>query len=452
MKAPVLTRVGKRLLDYALENPVKALSATVLAYGIAVLFAYFVHIRFLPDVDLEAATTLLYAAALMGSLLTGYIAFTLVMPGLLLAAGRDGRADITDRHVWLVAVLSSVIWALILSGLLLGAPKWLWWTASSVTLGVVAVAIIRAHIVESHGGPSAWWRRRYLWVLASTAACLFMMTLPVAFILMLGQHGDIRYANTVRGGLTLVFVTIVLALMAGSLGTLEARQRWVAALLLAPLMLVALCIVMGSFSAISVIVVNRLGLGEQRAVRAVVSGKTCRHINLALGQVICREGPEDEPSAICPAVLRSRIGSQVLLEFGAMSVEANDGRAALEWQSLQPEPDKPARFRRVVLDKGLLLAWSEIDMSVAPSSTASAPSAPVLASWLKATDAATGIANQPDALRTVLHQVCELVPRAAETPASASIPASAPLPPPPKASAAVAGHGNSAKPNLRPGK
>lgn len=54
----------KRLLDYAVDSPAKTLSLTVLTYGGVLLWVYFARINFLPDVNLDAVTSVLYAVAL----------------------------------------------------------------------------------------------------------------------------------------------------------------------------------------------------------------------------------------------------------------------------------------------------------------------------------------------------------------------------------------------------
>ena len=100
---------------------------------------------------------------------------------------------------------------------------------------------------------------------------------------------------------------------------------------------------------------------------------------------------------ICPAVLRSRIGSQVLLEFAAMSIELSGTGATLAWQSIPEQRNKPVRFRRVVLDKAQLLTWSSVQLSLSPVPLGPMPAPGLLAS---------NTTEQPLGLRTALAAIC----------------------------------------------
>ncbi|MEG0940214.1 MAG: hypothetical protein RSE32_18860 [Comamonas sp.] len=57
---------SSKLRDYALENPAKTLSMCVLTFGGILMLIYFFRIEFLPDINLESATTLLYAVSVLG--------------------------------------------------------------------------------------------------------------------------------------------------------------------------------------------------------------------------------------------------------------------------------------------------------------------------------------------------------------------------------------------------
>lgn len=116
-------------------------------------------------------------------------------------------------------------------------------------------------------------------------------------------------------------------------------------------------VVMDSIGAPSIFAVNRLGIGELNAARLVLSGKGCKQLNLALGGKHCEEVADDQPTSLCPVTLRSRIGTQVLIEVAPVTLtvdEKDPSKKTLRWH------DKENPRQRVVLDKSVLLAWSRL--------------------------------------------------------------------------------------------
>lgn len=403
----------KRLLDYAFANPVKTLSVTVLAYGGLLLLVYFARISFLPDVNLDALASVLYAVALVGLLLAGYTATTLVLPGLVLGGCLDDGSLTKPQVAW-VATISALVWMLLVIGLLFEFGNLVWLT--SVLMAVIALLALGLWRVwvRPNGGI-----RQPLWAAAMVLVCTVLMTVPMALISALGLHGDLAHSRNWSAAVALSCTAFGIAATALMVGATERPKRWRYALLIAPSMLLVFSMVTGSFSAISVVAVSKLGLGEQHFVRAVVSGKTCKVVNEALGQAVCDpKAEEGAATTICPVVLRSRIGSQVLLEFASLELVIKDGAAQLKWKTAGK--DAPF-FARVVLPKEQLLTWSSLQ-PVAKS--ASAPASDVLASWLPEK---RGGAMQPDALAKALAAVCRAPgePKVPEPGTSASGPVTA---------------------------
>lgn len=422
------------LRKYALESPVATATAGVLLTGGLLLLVYFARIGYLPDVNLEAVASVLYAVALLGLVIAGYAALTLVMPGLLLGTSRDGNRAIADKHVWGAAAASAIIWASIIVVLFRSRSSSFWVVAT----GAVAICALAATGFLARKGKLSQEQplkvlKPLWWVVVLTVYCAFLMLVPMTFISMLGLHGDLARADDWTAIFTLIATASGIAFTAGLLGTLEARKRWRAAMLLAPLMLLLFSLLTGSFSAISVIVVARLGLGETPFVRAVVSSKTCHQVNQVLGQKVCLPAADDDaPVAICPAVLRSRIGSQVLLEFASLAIGTpkEDGKKArLVWTSptaWEGLDTKEVLFRRVVLDKEQLLTWTSLPGQV--KAEAASQSGGALASWVPAAHGGTA---QPEAVVHALAVICG-APDAAATPERSG---SAPLAPAGSASA-----------------
>jgi hypothetical protein len=410
----------KRLVDYAVDSPAKTLSLTVLTYGGVLLLVYFARISFLPDVNLEAVTSVLYAVALVGLLLAGYTATTLVMPGLLLGSNLDD-GSLTKVQVGLVASVVAVVWIGLVLGLFSDLGEWFWiGCAVMALLALLAAAWRYRHGWSVDKGSAKQWS----WAAAMAVVCSALMALPIVLVSVLGMHGDLAHSDDWKAAVILIFAAIVIAMTAWLVGTMESSKRWKFAMLLAPLMLFVVSMITGSFSAISVIAVNKLGLGEQHFVRAVVSGKTCKVVNQALGQNVCDPQAEDDaPTAICPAVLRSRIGSQVLLEFSGIKLEGTPTK--LTWATpagIKVDSKQEPFFRRVVLPKEQLLTWSSLSQQV--EQAASAPVSNGLASWLPKD---SGGEAQPEALAKALAVVCQATkpPKAPNTGTSAAGPATA---------------------------
>ncbi|KQW45567.1 hypothetical protein ASD88_11740 [Pelomonas sp. Root662] len=397
-----------KLLDHAAANPIKVLSVAALLFGGLLLLVYFARIEFLPDINLEAAPSLLYATALMGLLIVSFAAASMVMPGLLLAYWRDDAAESHFSDVLIAAALNALTWGVALS--------WLFGQLGGITALCITAALWCASMVlwvrwiASRQPRASGFYRHALnrlgarWLLPAAFSALLMVT-PVAFIFAFGLRGDIVYASNAQAIGRLVLLVLAASTVFISLSQSGSRIRTAA--FLAALLLFLVFAATGSFSAASVMVVGKLGLGEYTAVRAVVSGKTCRQINLALGQAVCRETADEDATVICPAVLRSRIGSQALLEFAAMSIERSGTNASLAWQSIPEQRDKPVHYRRVVLDKAQLLTWSSVPLALSPMPAGPTPAPVILASALTDSGSSSGIEEQPLELRTALAQVCK---------------------------------------------
>jgi hypothetical protein len=402
----------KRLLDYAIDSPAKTLSLTVLTYGGLLLLVYFGRIGFLPDVNLDAVASVLYAVALVGLLLAGYTATTLVMPGLLLGGNVD-EANLPRNWVGWVAAASAVLWCLIVLGLLSDFSVWVWCAmAVAAVIAALTMAWRGRHMLVHN--PKPW-----VWAALLTVVCSLLMAVPMALLSALSLYGDLVRAANWKAGIALVSMAIGIAATAWLVATTERPRRWKVALILAPSGLFIFSMLTGSFSAISVIAVNKLGLGEYHFVRAVVSGKTCKVVNEALGQTVCDPKAEDDaPTTICPAQLRSRIGSQVLLEFSGLKLDKSGELTRLVWAapaSLQVDAKEEPYFRRVVLPKDQLLTWSSVRQQV--NGVESTPVSAMLATWRS---------PQPRELAKALAKVCGVpVDAAAPGEPSASSPAAA---------------------------
>jgi hypothetical protein len=138
---------------------------------------------------------------------------------------------------------------------------------------------------------------------------------------------------------------------------------------------------------------------------------------------VCEGGHDDEVATICPVVLRSRMGSQVVLEFAPMAVvDEKEKDLWVRWQNAPaastPESSSPIRFERVVLSKDQVKTWKALAPATSASAVATPASTP-LASWLSK---AQGGADQPKELAKMLAAICPRPGQAEKADAAASQP------------------------------
>lgn len=419
------SEVGRKLLDYALENPGTALSICVLTFGGLLLLIYFLRIGFMPDIALESATTLLYAVSVLGLFILTVFASYLVMPAIVAklfwhdyqqqgklsvgwALGLSGGAAFLAWFSWIAWVFHAsgeknntpsehgfyfLLFFLVPS---IGATGIAWWLARKPNRPTKEnVNAIESPFKNDADGESDHDKEntaqdlrekqpteaqenhskaknspiRATWMVAGTALTQWVLMFTVlAMTVGLGQE---RMRDE-KDWMALPILLVPL-LFSAAIPFLIQKMAWGQAtrwmLGLGPTLLLLLLLVTESFSQPAAIVVSKLGAGEFDMTRVVLSGKGCKQLNQALGSEQCAEAKDDEPTALCPVALRSRIGAQVLIEVAPMTLK--DGK--LIWLSKDANGQTIPR-QRVVLDKSALLAWSTLaPNTVAPATAASAP-------------------------------------------------------------------------------
>lgn len=392
----------------------------------------------MPDVNLESVTSLLYAIALLGSVVALYTMAIMVAPGLLLSSARDMTVNVTRWHLLAIAAGATAIWAIVLCcmfGLLPTLWAWALGSVTTVLCPVLGVTMDRrqltgntpltpesatpAHPID----PLQSKTRAFVWSFVTLILVALVMAISLLFIGIIGLDGDLKAASEQDAVLTLVGLLALIALTAAILAGAQSDKLLGLSLILAPMLLFAMLALVGNFSAFSVMTVRALGQGEINAARITVTGKTCREINQTLGQRVCAETTDDEATAICPVSIRSRIGSQVLLEFAPMRVPSNDAtKATAAWSltMLSQDQQKPSSLvRRVILDKAKLLSWQPLRdfTEEATPYTRGTVRAPV-ASWLGNTpNSVTDADNHPNpTLFQVLRDSCGAVPEELKRP------------------------------------
>ncbi|MCX7278136.1 MAG: hypothetical protein NTZ15_12575 [Burkholderiales bacterium] len=138
--------------------------------------------------------------------------------------------------------------------------------------------------------------------------------------------------------------------------------------------LVALLAIAGNGAGFPRAIVGVLGLGAV-PVAMVLTSEGCDHLNKAAGgRAVCRVEPGEKTAVVCPAVLRSRIGSPLFVE---LSPYEENGR----WPQLRP----PERLAAIAIPKVEVPSWSQL----APMRAGSAqmpPAAGVIVTYLDPAD------------------------------------------------------------------
>ena len=198
--------------------------------------------------------------------------------------------------------------------------------------------------------------KAYFWSLVMIFVLVILLAISLLFIGIIGLSGEIRDASINQAVFMLVLMVIAISMSAVIIAEVQNIS-----FILAPFLLLLTLVTTGNSSVFSFFAVRALGQGEIRAARIVISGKTCREISQTLGQRVCIYVANEEATAICPVMIRSRIGSQVLLEFAPLTMGANENR--LYWALTRGKTggEKGVKLtHRVVIDKAKLLSWQPL--------------------------------------------------------------------------------------------
>lgn len=453
--------LATRYWKYVLDNPIKSVAATILSWGGLLLLMFFLRIGFMPDVNLESVSSLLYAVALFGGFIAAYSALLMVLPGLAMAELRATIKFLKFRHLVATEIGAVLSWAAFLFCSFDYIPLWVAWTIciiNTILIPLVCLVVDRhrstvlitpsTRSIKKPEAPAPkfcerrlkrlnvkWsnrgWdeakiiqaiecqrlRRRwptYLWTACMVGMNTTVLAPSLLFIGVIGLTGDIRTASALPAIFLLTTMTLMIALSGAMIGNIRSSERFKIAAVIAPVLLLLVMLITGSFSAFSVIAVKSLGQGEINAARIAVTGKTCKEVNQTLGQRVCADVADGEITAICPVRVRSRIGSQVLLEFAPMTMKTDEsGVGHALWVTSMEVPTttsgsqrERSLIHRVVLEKSKMLGWQPLQAfsEVSSSDEASPPVASFVVRTRQAGD--TSAAAEADSLRRVLHARC----------------------------------------------
>ncbi|MTD33065.1 hypothetical protein [Paludibacterium denitrificans] len=327
------------------ENPFKALSIGALCWGSLLLFLFFNRIGYMPDVNIESITSVLYALSLLGFTVSVYTMLVMVLPGLFLAQAKTATEGVSLGHLICICMGAALIWAICMCKILdvqIGSwhISYLFAWVSGIAIALVAPIIGMwinhkwppENSAEAEGNTprSKKWNQKdnkreiYFWSVGSLGVLFVLLFISLLFIGVLGLGGSIRTATGWQATIQITMLTFLIAFVSALIAGVKPTETAKITLIFAPSVLFIVLSVTGSFSAIPMIAVKSLQLGEISAARIAISGKTCNEVNQALGQKVCVSGGADEPTAICPVSIKSRIGGQIVLEFSRLADSIDD--------------------------------------------------------------------------------------------------------------------------------
>lgn len=362
--------------QYFLENPIKTFSAITLFWGCLLTLLFFLRIGHMPDIDMESAASLLYAIALLGSFFAAYTMLIMVTPGLFLAAAIHKTKEVSLLHLLCITTGASLPWFLMLlnsfkkisnsftlySIFLITLLSPLVGLLFSIILKKTDIQIENDDHKKNRLSPKENPVKIYLWSLGVLIVIGVTLSVPLFFIILIGMNGNFRTTSNGDAIFIATLLVVLIATSAAMIGGVKPSNTTKAAIVFAPLLLFIVLASTGSFSFFSVLAVKALGQGEIGAARITVTGKTCHEINETLGQRVCITSDGEEATPICPVMIKSRIGSQVVLDFAPIGIEKHSIGKAF-WITTNGTVDgKPGESttRRIIIDKAKLLSWQPL--------------------------------------------------------------------------------------------
>jgi hypothetical protein len=352
------------------QHPLKSATAFAATFGGLMLMMFFGHLQELPDIDIPSSASTLWALAVMGGLFTVFVVALPLLPGLharSVSETDNWRLNVAHQVALSMPAMSLV--AAMLFGILVHIRSWPPLCAPALFAGMALIAVdarryglARSAMTARTTVPS--------WIALAADMLMGMLiwgvTLGLGFVLVLALYfppetGEWVSVVLVGGQLAFLYGA---ALFGASIDW--RKDRLVMGVLLASTLLLP-ALIGQNLTGFGVAAVRALGLGE-RPARLVVTAAGCNVLNKASGQTVCRMPADREGAVVCPAVLRSRIGSPYFVE---LSPVGQDGR----WPEQAMHPLIP-------IAKADVLSWPRIDLSgqkgegvvVAPSGgTASTP-------------------------------------------------------------------------------
>lgn len=407
------------------DRPFQIVSVLALTVGGLVTLTFFAQRRIFPDLDLKSATAALFAVAAVAALMFLGLTACAIGGGLVLRGpGRWSKFFATPKNLlWLAApgwgtvALASVAWE-IDPGLRI--PGWTWFLPFVAAAGISWRVSGKADFAPGGDQPTAqaerWARAQaavgffgyaYLWICVGAGA-------GMTFWIFRSPDASPRWL--LFGAAAWVTLCYATNMAVASAKLTKLRELAAALLGCCAISMATLLFLTDNWTGFPGAVMRVLTLGET-PVALVLDEDGCDEINQASGAGVCRMAPGAKKALVCPALMRSRVGSPYFVEVSRFAADGT-------WPKEQP----PTRMSAIALDRGAVKSWTRI----APMQAASAPHA-------RASDAVATYLD-PSQTNAWMREQCGPAPSSATAPSGAAGP-SAPIKAPAAASSGRAAGG-----------
>jgi len=354
-----------------IDHPGSSLISLAFSVGGILMLTHFVHIKYLPSIDLKSATGILLGVAMSGALTVGSVAVLLGIPGTLMQLcvrykvlnpgtenlkKEDGskerkrrKGNARGNFMLYIYISVAIALSLLFGPYYFGATETFFgWplmsvivTISSIFLFCVALLVVRYR----RGGPvnrlarirfrSLYGHTHGLWILGfltllQLSVCVFLIQILPFF----KQDSDIS---------SLMNFWLAISLSCGIGITIH--HSWKSAALSFGIGILILLLLFGGLFQISDTVMKTLKLGNLENTTLLVSSTGCQVITNTLGCGLCTSSNGDQPTVflIRGLTILSRIGEENLLAFGNKQQETRFLLRSSEIISISyQEPNKKA--------------------------------------------------------------------------------------------------------------
>lgn len=361
LKSKSSTKQDSWWLKKLKDEPFKVASISALTFGGVMLIMFFGNLQELPDLDLKSSAALLWALAVIGGVVTVFLLAVPALPGLHVK-GEPGAWRSSSSHLLSVSApaVATVTWLLVSVALDLKSTSMLQFLGLFFGIFLISYeARLGRFMREVHAPSEKQPSKIDLLVDMLVGSMAWFVTLGLGFVFAIALYAQQQFDGWV---LMVVIVaqlslTYVAALAAAQLDWAK-EKKVLFALAFATVLLPALA--SKNVSAIGVAAVRALGLGD-RPVRLVVSAAGCDVLNKAAGQKVCQLSATDSRAVVCPAILKSRIGTPYFIELSPIGEDQ-------KWPEHKRHPLIP-------LSSSDVLSWPRLDLTGQTDDSVIRPSA-----------------------------------------------------------------------------
>ena len=369
------------------ERPIAMAGTLATLAGGLILLWFFLSLGESPDLDLASFGAVPLAIALVG------FAVAAALTGCSFAAGlglRDKKSLAGLDPKWTAGFLiapgmaSTVLLVIYLAFWPDGKPaaEVMWFPFGAMLALSALISVYGPEPVSSTDGGDEWTPKKRFAELFSLGLLWVLMAYVALFTFWVLFPRDGASRDFLWGLLFWTLLCYALNLMVGW----APRPVYVVVPMSIVLGLMGLFSATGNWQSFPRAVVGALGMGEM-PVSLIVSADGCDYLNKRVGdRAVCRVEPGKKGAVVCPAMLRSRIGSPFFVGLSAFEPEG-------QW----PQLHGPKRLEAIAIPKADVLSWVRLDPPVVKHGSVAASAPAGIVTYLDAADPGKWLREQCNA-------------------------------------------------------